>query len=655
MMQIKQKSAPSLAGSTVMRYVIAVALGFAAVFLYLRFTAKPPATSQPAATQPAVSNDAGAGQADSRPSTAPTAVLTKPLGPPTRVEIHNDRLYVTASNRGGRLISIRLLGYGLFVDTKEEEKNDPKRCLELVHHSDAPVSAFSLFLQPEPYAEPGHPIRPLLGVLEQSDWEISKLGAEGEKGEGVQWKLSAGPFEFTKTFRLQKTGYVGEFTIDVRVRDAALESSRDASSSLQLYLLPAGWVFSDNDRFSLSQSAAVGRQAAGRSPIVELHSADAAQKIQADSFNPVWSEMPGLAPPAEGQAPERFIFFADANKYFVAAILPKDNTTKESLISAKALGIHVANAENRIESRAASVALLKSKLPKLDKPVHFEFTTYFGPKEYDALAAVPDLREIHNKDRSSFMSFGWLSDGIAAMLRIFHGIFGNWGLSIIVLTICLRAAMFPLTRRSQVVLAEFGAKQAMIKPKLEALTQQYKDNPKKLNEERIKLFKANNVPIAPPVGGCLPIFLNIPVFVGFFSALRTMYELRHQPFGLWIHDLSRPDEVIHFANSFRIPIPLIGDMIGEIRGLNILPLFMIAMWIANQWVTQKNMPQSNDPQQKFTQRFTMGLTVVMGSSLYNYASGLSVYSITSSTVTLLEQTLIRKFWPPKTVVPPAKK
>lgn len=642
-------------GSTAIRYIIAVALGFLAVFVYIKISGdrQKPATapaSQSPASAPAA---AGASAAASRASLpVPSSALVKPAGPSKKVNLQNDKLAVVATNRGARLTSVRLKGFGLTVDATEEERNDPNKSLELVFHSGAPVSAFAIYLNPTNYTDPSHPLRPLLDKLETADWDLEKIEAGASAGEGVRWSLTAGPLVFTKTFRLHKDGFTGDLNIEVRAVDQNLENSQNASGTLQFNLLPGGWLFSDNDRFSPSPYASVGRKAEGRSPIVENYFPGHA-KLSMDAFDPALTDMIALASQTPDRPAEKFQFFADVNKYFVAALLPKDSATVDALIAAKTLGITVKNAEDRPEGRVATVALISSRLPKVDKPLQFNFTTYFGPKEYDQLAPVPDLREIHNADRSSWLSPGWLADGIAALLRLFHSFLGNWGIAIILLTICLRAAMFPLTRRSQVTLAEFGAKQAMIKPKLEELSQRYKDNPKKLNEERLRVMKENKVPIAPPIGGCLPLFLNIPIFVGFFAALRTMFELRHQPFGLWIHDLSRPDEVLTLAHSFQVPV--LGGLIGEIRGLNILPILMIVMWIANQYVTQKNMPQSSDPQAKFTQRFTMILTTVMGLGLYNYASGLSVYSITSSTITLLEQTLIRKFWPPKTVAIAAKK
>mgnify|MGYP003694356485 CR=1 FL=1 len=231
-------------------------------------------------------------------------------------------------------------------------------------------------------------------------------------------------------------------------------------------------------------------------------------------------------------------------------------------------------------------------------------------------------------------------------MKLFAGFTHNWGVAIILFTLCIRLALFPFTRRSQAAMAELGKKQAAIKPQIDELTKRYKDNPKKLNEERFRIYRENKVPLAPPLMGCLPLFLNIPIFVGFFSALRTLYDLRQEPFFLWVKDLSRPDELIAFSGSFHLPL------VGEVKGLNVLPLIMMSMWVITQIVMQRNMPRPSDPQQAQVQKFAMVLSTVFGLTLYNYASGLSLYAITSSTITVLEQTVIRKYFPPATARTP---
>lgn len=570
--------------------------------------------------------------ADRGPATAPRQGLSEITREPERLEFENGELLVRASGRGARLLSVRLKGFSLTVD-KRQDRDDPRRALELVYHSKAPVSAFSVYLPAGPYSDPTHPLHPLVGLLETSDWAMEKLAADAEHGEGVRWSLTAGPFEFVKTFRLPRRGYAGEFALEVRAVDTALENSRDASSSLQILVLPGGWVFSDHDQFFPSPYAAAGHSAGDASDVVVQKTASSLD-LRANTGVPVSGEL--LTRP-EG---ERIHFVVDANKYFAAGLLPKNAPAIDGLLGVRILGTKALDARDRLEDRVASVAVLQSRLPKFGEPLRYEFTAFFGPKSDEALESVPKLHAIVKSDRTSFLSFGWLSAAFTAMLKLYAGLTHNWGVAIILLTISLRIAMFPLTRKSQAAMADMAAKQAAIKPQLDEIAKKYKDNSKKLAEERFRIFKENKVPLAPPLMGCLPLFLNIPIFVGFFSAIRPLYDLRQEPFVLWVTDLSRPDELVSFAGSVHIPL------VGEVGGLNVLPLIMMAMWIVTQLVMQKNMPRPSDPQQAQVQKFTMVLSTVIGFTLYNYASGLALYAITSSTITVLEQTLIRKIWPP---------
>jgi YidC/Oxa1 family membrane protein insertase len=124
----------------------------------------------------------------------------------------------------------------------------------------------------------------------------------------------------------------------------------------------------------------------------------------------------------------------------------------------------------------------------------------------------------------------------------------------------------------------------------------------------------------------------MPIFIGLFSALRTSSDLRHQPFALWIDDLSRPDELMYLGWD----VPIIG-----LEYLNLLPILMVVLWI----LQQRGMPQPTDEQQARMQKMMMFMPIMFGFLLYNYAAGLSLYMITSSGLGIFEQKVIKKVWP----------
>jgi YidC/Oxa1 family membrane protein insertase len=227
-------------------------------------------------------------------------------------------------------------------------------------------------------------------------------------------------------------------------------------------------------------------------------------------------------------------------------------------------------------------------------------------------------------------------DGIAGLLltvlSALEGLVGNWGAAIILLTLLVRGVLFPINRRSQTAMAQHTTKMKRVQPKLNAVKEQYKDNPQKLRQEQAKIMQDEGA--FPPLGGCLPMFLQIPVFFGLFSALRVSFDLRQASF-LWIEDLSMPDRLLRIDFNTHLPF------IGTIEYLNVLPPLMVVLWI----LQQRLMPKPTDEQAARMQKMMMWMPVLFGVFLYNYAGGLSLYMITSSLFGIAEYTIVRKIWP----------
>jgi YidC/Oxa1 family membrane protein insertase len=140
----------------------------------------------------------------------------------------------------------------------------------------------------------------------------------------------------------------------------------------------------------------------------------------------------------------------------------------------------------------------------------------------------------------------------------------------------------------------------------------------------------------------LPILLQFPVFIGLFAALRTSILLRHEPFILWVKDLSRPDALIDFGGPL-VDFPLI----SAVTSLNVLPLVMVFLWVWHQ----RSMPKPTDPQQAQMMKMMTFMPIMFGIMLYNYAAGLSLYMITSSALGIFEQKVIKKHWPVPVATP----
>jgi YidC/Oxa1 family membrane protein insertase len=245
---------------------------------------------------------------------------------------------------------------------------------------------------------------------------------------------------------------------------------------------------------------------------------------------------------------------------------------------------------------------------------------YVGPKEYTRLAAFA-----HDEDKvmqfdSSLYSRIFLSGVVAPLLNKtmigLHSLVKNWGVAIIILTLLLKLISVPFTLAA----SRSAKKMAKLSPLMTAIKEKYKDNPKKLNEATLALFKEHKV---NPAGGCIPILITIPLFIGFFAMLQGTAELRFQGF-LWAHDLSAPDTIWH--------IPGLGFP------LNIMPLLMGATMIYQMRLTPT--PTTVEGPQAAIMKF---MPIMFTLICYKFASALALYSTINGLFTIVQQLLVNKY------------
>jgi YidC/Oxa1 family membrane protein insertase len=207
-------------------------------------------------------------------------------------------------------------------------------------------------------------------------------------------------------------------------------------------------------------------------------------------------------------------------------------------------------------------------------------------------------------------------------MKFFHRIVRSWGLSIVLLAVFLNVILFPLTIKSMKSMQKMQA----LHPQMEKLKAQYKDNPKKLNAEIMELYKKYKI---NPLSGCLPLILQMPVFIALYQALMRAIELRGNSF-LWISDLSMPDAV-----HIPFKLPLIGNT------LNILLVLMIIAMVLQQRLSTKSMGSAVTPEQKQQQQIMLIMMPIMfGFIFYNMPSGLVLYWFVNTVLTVVEQYII---------------
>jgi YidC/Oxa1 family membrane protein insertase len=230
------------------------------------------------------------------------------------------------------------------------------------------------------------------------------------------------------------------------------------------------------------------------------------------------------------------------------------------------------------------------------------FTVYAGPKQQDVLAAVG-----HELDRA--VDFGWfwfIALPLLEALRLIYNVTGNYGVAIIVLTTVIKVLTIPLT---QVTFRNMREMQK-IQPQMLKLRERFKDDQVAMQKEMMELYRRHRV---NPFSGCLPMLLQLPIFVGLYNALSHAIELRHAPFGFWIDDLSSPDRLM--IAGFGVPV---------------LTLLMGASMLVQQWLS----PQQGDPTQ---QRMMMIMPIIFTFMFINFRSGLVLYWLVNNVLTIGHQ------------------
>ncbi len=260
------------------------------------------------------------------------------------------------------------------------------------------------------------------------------------------------------------------------------------------------------------------------------------------------------------------------------------------------------------------------------------FRIYAGPKLkkhlslYNDPADNPygyaDLNLDEAVDTSAIL--GWLESILKFFLDLFYRIIPNYGVAIILLTLLVKALLFPITRKSY----ESTSKMQALNPKIQEIREKYKDNPNRMNQEMAALYKKEKV---SPLGGCLPLLLQMPVFIALYGVLTKHFALRGEEFFWWITDLSQPDSAWNFA-PFQLPLLGWSD-------LRVLPI----LFVGTQVLSSKFMQQPGTAQNKNMKMMGTVLPVVFFFILYNAPSGLILYWTITNVLTVAQQRLIAKY------------
>ena len=232
--------------------------------------------------------------------------------------------------------------------------------------------------------------------------------------------------------------------------------------------------------------------------------------------------------------------------------------------------------------------------------VSFQSTLFVGPQEQRALEAIAPGLEL-------VVDYGWLTviaKPLFWLLQFLHGLVGNWGWAIVLLTVLIKAAFYPLSAASY----KSMAKMKEVTPRLMALREKYGDDKQKLNVAMMELYKTEKI---NPLGGCLPILVQIPVFIALYWVLLASAEMRNQPWVLWVSDLATPDPWF------------------------ILPLLMMA----TMWIQYKLNPTPPDPVQA---KVMAAMPFIFGIMFFMFPAGLVLYWLVNNILSIAQQWYVTK-------------
>jgi YidC/Oxa1 family membrane protein insertase len=306
------------------------------------------------------------------------------------------------------------------------------------------------------------------------------------------------------------------------------------------------------------------------------------------------------------------------NKFFTQILRPENPGATMAVLSSRET-----EGKGVVPKTVAAALNFKPETIAGGESKEVAYTYFIGPKKYATLKAsgyaMEKVMEFETIGVFSFMN--WLMEparkALLWTMNMFHSIIPNYGISIILLTLLVRILFWPLTHKS----TESMKRMQELQPEIKALQEKYKATPQKLQQETMKLYKEKK---ANPMGGCLPMLVQIPVFIALFTVLRNAIELRYAGF-LWVADLSTAE------NLFAGQIPFIGS-------LNILPLLMSASMIWQQKMTPTVATTPEQQQQQKMMMFMMPIMMLF--FFYKMPSGLVLYWTTSNLL-MIAQTSLR--------------
>jgi YidC/Oxa1 family membrane protein insertase len=464
--------------------------------------------------------------------------------------------------------------------------------------------------------------------LGRLNWQNSEMVKGDDGSEQVSFEAiikddrDTPVIKVIKTYKLIPDSY--EFECDIKVENLSKESL--------------------STRFDMFGTAGVGREDVRGDAVVMAAYTGADQLIETTKLDEATITKAGGTSVIEAPKKEKqFLWAAVTNKYFAAILRPvpmvqtntftaPDYITSAQAKSGKAgtTGLETV----AVQMQIAPITLAAAGVDAASQT--YKFQVFVGPKDkelFEKNAIYQQLGYVHTIVFGACCSMGFtdtLSFAILALMKWAHRImpFLNYGWIIIILVLLVRLALHPITKSSQVSMMKMGK----LGPQAEEIRKKYADNKQEMNRRIMELYKEQG---ATPILGCLPMLLQMPIWIALYSAIYAGIELRGAEFlPIWITDLSGPDAIFTFTP---VTIPLI----GVIASFNLLPILLGIGMFLQQKLTPTQAAVSEQMQQQQKMMLIM-MPVMMLLFLYNAPSGLNLYIMASTFGGVIEQYVIRK-------------
>jgi YidC/Oxa1 family membrane protein insertase len=561
--------------------VLLLVAAFASLYLGQRFQPAPapraPEIAPSTAPMPGTPNAAGTTTSSTIVPDTAFAALASEDRSATITTLENDFIEARFSNHGGALVEVAFKRYAADQDSPEP------------------------YVFNEPRAQPILAITNIPGLDAKASYQL----VSSTRTEVVYRAALDGRLEVTRRFTIEPSGSTGRDPYLVR-HETTLRNLADTGMPQTIAELALGTtsLISPND---YGQFLAVGMYDGSDTTYTERG------ELEGGGFLSWIGLRDGAARPVV--AKDGTVVWAAVTNQFFASIYTADEPGIGTLTQRAELPPFPGSSRPNV----GLVGTARYMLPAIagGGTATLGGDLYVGPKEYKRLRKLEHGEAKVMRFDAYFFSRIFLSGVIAPLMNLLmnatYSWVGNWGFAIVLMTLLLKLVTLPFT-----LAASRSAKRMQkLQPQMQAVREKYKDNPQKLNQATIALFKENKV---NPMGGCIPILITMPLFIAFFAMLQGTAELRFADF-LWTKDLSAPDTV---ARLFGLPI-------------NIMPLLMGATMVFQMRLTPT--PTTDNVQMQVFKFMPIIFTLFC----YNFAAGLALYSTVNGLFTIIQQVLVNKY------------